>query len=175
MTPPLVVWTARLAAGCWLVRWLVEVPHNRRAGSSAGRALPRVALLWWTAGCGFHLAHVAAAYHWVHNWSHAAAWEHTAQRTAALAGVHWGGGVWLNDLFTLLWPLDVVRLWVERSTGRSACPKAIVRGWHVFSLAMMISATVIFGPFGWRAIALLVVLLWWHLRRRSRATDARPS
>lgn len=165
MTPPIVLWTARLAVGCWFAYWLVAAHHRGRPDGAGRNAPPRAALLWWTAGCLWHLAHVAAAFHLVHHWSHAAAWEHTALRTAAVTGLPWGGGLWLNHLFTLLWPLDVVRLWVERHTGRTACPAAMVRCWHVFSLAMVVSATVVFGPTGWTAIALFAVVIWWGLRR----------
>jgi hypothetical protein len=165
VTPPIVLWTARLAVGCWIVRWLVEAHPQTRSAGTGRIAPPRAAILWWTAGCLLHLGHVAAAFHLVHDWSHAAAWEHTAQRTAAVTGLDWGGGVWLNDLFTLLWPLDVLRLWVERSRGRRVCPAAMVRCWHLFSLAMVVSATILFGPVGWTAIALFAAVVWWGLRR----------
>ena len=168
MTSPIVLWTARLAVGCWIARWLVEA-HLRSQPDGVHRIVPtRAPLLWWTAGCLLHLVHVAAAFHLVHGWSHAADWEHTAQRTAAVTGLHWGGGVWLNDLFTLLWPLDVLRWWGEHERGRSLCPAAIVRGWQLFSLAMVVSATVLFGPAGWTAIALFSALVWWGLRRSTR-------
>ena len=43
--------------------------------------------------------------HWEHDWSHAAALEHTANQTQDVVGVHWGGGLYFNYGMLLL-PLD---------------------------------------------------------------------
>lgn len=162
MTAPLVEWTARLAAALWLARWLIEARSR-----STGVTLSRPALACWTAGCLVHLAHVAAAFHFSHHGSLADAWRHTAQRTAAVTGLEWGGGLWLNLLFTLLWPLDVVRLRREQAEGRTSIHPRLDRAWHAFSLFMMVNATVVFGPPAWRWVGGIALLAWLVLRRRS--------
>jgi len=163
MEPPVVVlWTARLAIVAWGLRWMTDSQDRPTIG--------RAALVWWTAGCSLHLLHVAAAYRLVHGWSHAAAWEHVAERTAAVTGLRWGGGLWLNDAFTLLWLLDTARLWGERRTGRPTVPRWVVNGWHACSGFMVFNATVVFGPWWWTPAALVwaAAILWRSRRRRRR-------
>src|SRR5437868_5879863 len=94
-----------------LTRWTVRVALLLYAATLglrlAAPSRPRAARLLWTAGCVLFLAHVAAAFHYFHGWSHARAYRDTAQRTAELFGTYWGGGLYLNYLFTLAWAADV--------------------------------------------------------------------
>ena len=73
----IVNWTARLAVLCYLARLLIDVavPFSPKRN--------RAARCVWTAGCICLLVHFAAVFHFVHHWSHAAAWEHTRERTLA--------------------------------------------------------------------------------------------
>jgi hypothetical protein len=162
--PELVVWTARLAIGCYLARVILFCLRP-----SPGAANPSlVECLLWTTGWLIYLVHVAAAFHLVHHWSHAHAWDHTAQQTAAVTGWHWGGGLPVNYLFTLLWTIDVARLWIEFSRGRPVVPRwwgATVQGVFAF---LVFNATVVFGPRYWIVIGAAFGLLLGLARRYAR-------
>src|SRR5437899_2188707 len=90
------VWTVRFALLCYATSlWL----HLRP--SPGGGQRQAAARLFWTLGCLAYLAHVATAFHFAHDWSHARAYAHTADRTWELTGWRWGGGLYVNYLFTL--------------------------------------------------------------------------
>lgn len=57
----------------------------------------------WSVGWLLLLAHVACAFHFVHHWQHASAVAATARQTAELVGWEFGGGVYFNYAFALLW------------------------------------------------------------------------
>lgn len=179
----IVRWTARLAVAAYLWRLTVDVWSGRlmrrasdnRSVAPTGRepqhsrdGCDRVVLWIWTAGCLVYLLHVAAAFHFVHDWSHDAAWVHTAQQTAAVTGWHWGGGLWINYAFTLWWPLDVAWTWRR---GLNDLPHWYVVSLHAAVGFLVFNATVVFGPAGWRwagvVFAALVALVA-VARRRSR-------
>ena len=128
----------------------------------------------WTLGCVMLWVHVAAAFHFVHGWSHVHALEQTADQTAAMAGVRSGAGVYLNYLVMLVWAADVA-FWrlagSERYRRRSL---AITASLHGFLLFMMFNAAVVFVRGGTRyvgvAIAVLLVVL--AVKRLRVARDA---
>jgi hypothetical protein len=130
------------------------------------------ARLAWTAGCAFFLAHVASAFTFYHHWSHAAAYRETAARTAALAGVRWGGGIYLNYLFALAWFADVSWWWLspESFARRSRVLSAI---WQGFFFFMVFNGAVVFGAgrVRWLGLAICGGLagLWWYARRNPNA------
>lgn len=98
-----IAWTIRAALLCYvacLAGWLTL--NSRRWP---------VARWIWTIGCGLFLAHVGCAFHFVHHWSHAAAWQDTAEQTQKLIGVSFGDGIYFSYLFLVTWVLDVVWLW----------------------------------------------------------------
>jgi hypothetical protein len=141
VTPPLVLWTARVAALAWLASWVVRLPGRALTGQ-------RLSLGLATAGCVVYLMHLVAAFSLVHDWSHDRASEQTARETRAVTGIDWGGGVWFNYVFTLLWPVNVVREWWERSTGRRW------KRWTVVALEaylafIVVNATLVFGSSWW--------------------------
>ncbi|MEZ5401433.1 MAG: hypothetical protein R2729_17310 [Bryobacteraceae bacterium] len=129
MNPPgeaITLWTVRAAFACYLIAL-----HPRLE--------PRRA--WWTAGFAFFAAHVAAAFHFYHHWSHAAAWLDTQRQTAALMGGRgWGGGLWFNYVFAAVWAADVARTWLGAKWGR---PWRIFV--QVFFAFLFFNATVVFG------------------------------
>src|SRR5882762_2048787 len=101
--------------GDWLTRWTVRgalalyaLAITVRLAAPARRAEAR---FLWTAGCLLFLAHVAAAFHFFHGWSHAHAYRETARQTRELFGIDWGGGLYLNYLFTLAWAADAAYWW----------------------------------------------------------------
>jgi len=104
----------------------------------------------YTAGLAAYLAHVAAVFHFAHGWSHSAAYEYTAQRTAEVTGNAVGAGLFVNYAFTAMWIADAVWWWTNRRTyeGRSRWFDLLVHAIFVF---MIFNSTVIFasGPVQW--------------------------
>jgi hypothetical protein len=100
--------------------------------------------LVWTLGCIAYLVHVFCAFHVYHSWSHAEAYRRTAQETNGMIGLDWGGGLYLNYLFTLLWIADAVWWWRDRERYRHR--SRLVSGFlHGFLFFMVFNATVVFG------------------------------
>ncbi|MGE4002170.1 MAG: hypothetical protein AB7I48_18330 [Planctomycetaceae bacterium] len=142
----IVRWTARLAVAAYALRLIADLhgwpeePDRRARREQLVRSV-------WTAGGIVYVLHVAAAFHFVHHWSHTAAVDHTARQTGAVTGWHWGGGLWINDAFTLWWPLDIAWSW-RRSLDR--LPRWYVVALHTITGFLMFNATVVFGPPWWR-------------------------
>jgi hypothetical protein len=145
-------WTVRFAlAGYFLGGAL------RAEGRTSRQGIARIA---WTLGCLFYLAHVACAFHFYHGWSHMAAYRHTAERTAAVVGWKWGGGIYFNYAFTAVWFADAVAWWLRGDRAKSAWLEA---GTQAFLWFMVFNATAVFGngAIRWLGLAgcgLLVVL-----------------
>jgi len=60
----------------------------------------------WVAGCLFAVLHVVAVFAYVMDWNHQAAVNDTARKTQQLIGVSFGGGVYFNYAFLLVWVFD---------------------------------------------------------------------
>ena len=124
----------------------------------------RFARTAWTAACILYLTHVAAAFQFSYHWNHAAAYRETARQTAEVFGMDWGGGLYFNYLFTVVWIADVVfwRRW----------PQWVTVAIQTFLAFMFFNATVVFavGWTRWLGVAATVALLalWLHRRRRDR-------
>ncbi|QDT31658.1 hypothetical protein [Thalassoglobus polymorphus] len=148
----IVLWTARFALVLYLLRGWFDF-RGWRAGEPQDSA--KVARRLWTVGCCCFLAHVLSAFTLVHNLSHAAAYEHTALRTAAVIGIHWGGGIYVNHAFTVFWVADVVLWWVK---GPAWAYRSRLYYWGVQGLFafMFLNATIIFGPPYWGKITIVL-------------------
>ncbi|QDU35916.1 hypothetical protein Mal4_01980 [Maioricimonas rarisocia] len=166
----LVAWTARLAIAAWGLRLTHDLA---RPSPSASLGI----CLLWTAGGLLNLLHVLAAFHYVHDWDVAAAWDHVARQTAAVTGWHWGGGLYVNYAFTLLWLADVAVTWQAYRRNR-LLPRWYVGSLHAVFAFMVLNATVVFGPPVWRVVAPLfvatLVATWFVSRRTSRTPDPEP-
>ncbi len=162
--------------GEWMTRgtvWLAlslyvagEIVKTARRGGGSFRAAR-----WLnTAGCLAFLAHVAAAFHFYHHWSHAAAYAETARQTAEFSGWNWGGGLYINYTFAFVWLGEVIWSWtnplgyLQRSNWKT---------WAVggFFLFMMFNGAVVFvrGGLRWFGLALCLTLVgyWWPRRKWS--------
>jgi hypothetical protein len=150
-------WSARVAMVLYVLALVSRIAMRRRVVS---RAL-------WTAGCGVYLFHVACAFQFVHHWSHAAAYAATARQTAELIGLDWGGGLYANYVFTLVWVGDVVWWWFfpARYLARSRAAGWMVHGFMGF---IAFNATVVFAPGVSRGIGiagcLLLAIVWFWTR-----------
>ncbi len=168
--------------GDLVIRWTVRLAMALYAACLGMRLLvgPRrpwttVARLAWTLGFVFFLTHVACAFHFVHHWSHAAAYDHTAQQTAEITGFAWGGGLYLNYLFVFVWGVDVLWWWRDTSGYllRSRWPESAIQGFLAF---IAFNATVVFGTgvirwYGLMVSALLGMCLayaYLQMKRRGR-------
>ena len=104
----------------------------------------------WTAGAVLAITHSIAAFGVFHGWSHDAAYIATAQQTAALTGLRWGGGLYINYLFLFVWAGDAVWWWVSpRTYRRRPAPISwLVRGFLFF---MFFNGAIVFAD-GWMRV-----------------------
>lgn len=122
------------------------------------------------------LGHVAAAFHYFYNWSHADAYADTARQSKALTGWDSGDGLYLNYLFALVWLSEVI--W-ERISPRGYSVRAPFWAWTVraFFLFMIFNGAFVFARshMRWFGLVLCLVLVgsWWFQIKRS--VDWRPS
>jgi hypothetical protein len=127
----LTIWTAR-AAGllyiCWVVLTLGRQQRRARLASTA-------ALL-------VYLVHVWCAFEYFYGWSHATAYRETARQTAGLFGIDWGGGLYLNYLFTAIWSVDCAASWLTPDLW-NAQPAWIRLSVHAFLAFMWVNATAV--------------------------------
>lgn len=154
------VWTARIAMLAYGARLLIDC---RWPDADRWQRRARVV---WTIGWGVFALHVAAAFHFVHHWDHAAAWEHTRQQTLARTGWDSGFGLWLNHLFLLVWTVDVCGWWRNLDWPRTRIRWS--RASQAFLMFMAINSTVVFGPIGWLPVFAAAVCLAAFLTIRHR-------
>ena len=133
------------------------------AGEAGKRREARWAWWSWLAGVLLLAVHITMAMAIVHGWSHAAAISATARATNAVFGVDWGGGVYANYLFLIVWAAETV--WWRTSPSSYARRSAAATWWlRIFYFVMITNAAVIFVP-NWRrwlgvAIVATVLLSW---------------
>jgi hypothetical protein len=145
-------WSVRIALALYLLSLLLRI--GRR---------DRLARWVWSAGCLAFLLHVAAAFHFVHHWSHTAAYAETARQTAEITRLDWGGGLYFNYLFAAVWLADVIWWWVNPN-GYESRPRWIEGFVQAFMAFIVFNATVVFGhgAISWvGAVAMVVLLLVW--------------
>ena len=157
-------WTIRIA----LVLYLLVVSLRLTVKPDPSRR--RRARWLWTGGLAAYLAHVACAFHFYHDWSHDAAYAATARETEEVFGFHWGGGLYLNYLFSGLWMLDVIWSWFHPD-GYRAQSRWVHFAVHGFMAFMAFQAVVVFeaGVVRWVGLGCTTMLVaFWFLRRRTR-------
>jgi hypothetical protein len=154
------LWTARLAVGLYLGRLLLRLGRSANAPSSIEAAV-------WACAAAVFLVHVAAAFQFHHGWSHAVAYAQTARRTAAVTGLKWGGGIFLNYALTLWWPADAIAVCVAARRCRPL-PRWYMRTTDLFFAFMMVNATIVFGSRWWLAAAIGWLVVVVVIRRRRR-------
>ena len=168
MEDALLRWTVRFAVILYLGRvWTEWRLTGKKNDAQRVQRMQRARWLW-TAGAVCYLAHVLCAFAFVHDWSHARAYQHTAAETAATTGIDWGGGLYLNYLLTLVWLVDMLAWWLVdiRLPYRSKIYFVLLHGYFAF---MFFQATVVFGPPGWKSFALLAAVsagVAWYVNRK---------
>jgi hypothetical protein len=106
-----------------------------------GRSQSRLTRTVWTLAWLAFVIHVAFAFHFFHDWSHAKAVEHVR----AASGV--GEGLFVSYLFTFVWTADVAYRWATFPENQDR-PRWLTGLLHGFMLFVAFNATVIFEP-GW--------------------------
>lgn len=156
LTEALTRWSVRIAVGFYLTRVFFDL---RSVGNSPQARFARIARWAWTAGVSFYVLHVICAFAFYHEWSHHLAYQHTAEQTAAVVGIHWGGGLYFNYAFTLFWLADVILWWCRDVESPYRSP-AYFWTVHLVFAFMVLNATVVFGPPLWKWVALVVVFVF---------------
>jgi hypothetical protein len=134
-----------------------------------GRFLPRYA---WACGALLLLVHIGCAFHFRHHWSHAAAFIETARQTRAQTGIDWGGGVYINYVFALVW-LGDASWWSFAESAYAARPRALTVAIHAFLFFIVFNATVVFGRWPARLLGIAIcVVLGVALAMRPRDRNA---
>jgi hypothetical protein len=113
----------------------------------------RLARCCWSLAWLAYVIHVGMAFHYYHDWSHAAAVEHTRQASG------FGPGIYFSHLFTLLWTADVA-WWRLRPVSYAARSPWIDRLLHGYMAFVTFNATVVFesGFIRWAGVFLFVEL-----------------
>ena len=159
-----------------LTRWTARVAVVLFVASLALRRFrPSASRYAWTVGCFIYLLHVAAAFHYYHHWSHSEAYEFIARQTRELVGLDWGGGVYVNHAFTLVWLADVAWWWAR--DGRKVPSLGVMqRGIHWLAYGFLgfvaFHATVVFatGFSRWLGMGacVLLVAVWFLPMKEQR-------
>ncbi len=160
--------------GEWLTRGTVWLALSSYVAGEGVKTSPRQrdgAARWLnTLGCAALLAHVASAFHFHHDWSHANAYADTARQTAKLFGWNSGGGLHVNYLFALAWVGEAIWSWTNLA-GYLQRPAWMTWSLRGFFLFMMVNGAVVFahGAMRWFGLLLCVTLAacWWRSRSHS--------
>lgn len=131
--------------------WLIGGPARSRRGASQ----------IWALSCGLCWCHVLFALLVIDGGDFAKAEARVAEQTAALIGIRNGIGIYANFGFLLLWTFDACG-WLNWGGTRL---RIFVHSYLAF---LTLQATVVFGPWYWRPMGLLVALFVVWARRSDR-------
>lgn len=168
-------WSVLLALALYVLGLVLRL-HSKLDSVEKGA---RLRLAWarraWTAGCLLFLLHVACAFQFYHHWSHTAAYAATARQTAEVVGLAWGGGLYANYAFTLLWVVDASWWWrgLDRYETRPRAVNWAVQGFFGF---MAFNGAVVFGRGAARWLGLgacLLLAATWTMRFSGCAIERR--
>ena len=135
-----------------------------RGGSDAARMAPDWAWAVWVSGAGLCTLHIALAFAGRHGWSHEMAVRETARQTAAVYGIAWGGGVYVNYVFVAAW-LTEAWWWRAYPSQYFSRRRAITWTLRAFYLLIIVNAAVVFASVPGRAVGVVLVgallYAWW--------------
>jgi hypothetical protein len=142
----------------------------------AGQHLRRP--LVWLTGALMCAVHIAIAMSWRYRWSHDLAVRATARQSAAVYGIDWGGGVYLNYVFVAAWMVEGL-WWTYRPASYASRPGAVKWAARLFYLVIIVNAAVIFasGPGRLAGVPLVAWLaaVWLREQAKGRPTSPMPS
>lgn len=159
----------------WLAMVLYVAGEIVKATRLGGET-PGVARWLNTLGGAAFLAHIASAFHFYHGWSHVAAYDDTARQTGALFGWNWGGGLFINYAFALVWLREMVWSWTDPQ-GQDRRPRWMTWSVRGFFLFMIFNGAVVFvsSRRRWIGIILCLLMVWCWWPRRKSTDDLRDS
>jgi hypothetical protein len=122
-------------------------------------------------GLALCVAHITLAMGWVHGWSHELASAATAMQTKSVYGLRWGGGLFVNYLFVIVWATEA---WMKSRPSGSVLDAAGPR-WalRIFYGVVIFNAAVVFvrGPMRPAGLLLTAVLIAaWRPKHHAAAT-----
>ena len=129
--------------------------------------------LIWTIAVASLIAHFICAYEFYHHWSHDSAYLDTARHTEAVTGLNWGGGLFINYAFIILWTIDISWWWLGGLNSYRIRPLLLVAAWHGFLIFILFNATVVFkdGLTRWVGVGICTVLgVAWIAHSKQRQT-----
>lgn len=163
-------WTSWIALACF-----VAAEFGKRPAFVSGRAAASWTFAVSACGIALLLIHMAIGFDIRHGWSHAAAVRETARQTAAVYGLDWGGGLYVNYLFAAIWALDA---WRVKRAGLARAgharprhrPSGLTWALRAFYFTIIFNGAVVFvaGPRRWLGAGLVLAMVWaWrpNLRR----------
>jgi hypothetical protein len=120
--------------------------------------------------CAVHMV-IAMGHH--HHWSHSAAVGATAQQTASVYGLAWGGGLYVNYFFVAVWLAYLWRWWTPPA-GAAAQRPVVLWGLRAFFFTIIFNATVVFAVSRMRAAGIILSLALafvWGVNRQSATSN----
>lgn len=122
----------------------------------------------WTAAVLLAWLHAALAFGSVYGWSHRTAIHATARQTAAVTGLEWGGGLYVNYLFLIAWALDALWWWMAPAARLARSPRFEQLRLALF-VFMFVNGAIVFAAGIARAagiVAVAAVCAAWAVRER---------
>ena len=152
--------TTALYATIWLSMFLFVAGE---AGKRFVRAdnTPKWPWWAWTIGVTFCAVHMAIAMAVHYGWNHQAAVRATAEQAAAVYGITWTGGLYVNYVFLLIWAGETA-WWAISTRAYLSRGAALVWSLRAFYFVIIVNAVVVFArpamrPAGLLLLAALVV------------------
>lgn len=151
-----------------LITWVFQAKPGR---------WEKILRIIWTLGFVLFVAHVLAAFHYHHRWSHASAIAETARQTRASIGFEFGAGIYFNHLFMIVWAIDLIWIWCASETTMHRY-RWLRMTWIAYLIFIAFNGVAIFKD-GWMRAggiaALFIMLVGITLRWRSKQQVARLS
>ncbi len=156
--------TVALYSTIWIsLALFVATQHGYRSGPR----LPGWVHAANATGLALCVVHIAIAMGSVHGWRHAAAIDATAIQTESVYGLRWGGGVFVNYLFVIVWALEAWWRTRTRAFSESRFARWLLR---TFYAVIVFNAAVVFARGSMRMAGFVLVValvLAWRPHPRS--------
>ena len=160
-TNPITLITVRIALVCYAI-----VVGLLLAGCRGQRWRTMLRPLW-TIGCIAMVAHMISAFHYSYRWSHDDAIQSTAKQTEQLIGWAFGGGLYFNYCFLLVWIADLMYWWLKCERYESR-PVWLECGIHGYLFFIAVNGAVIFESGVTRIGGVVAILIFAMILVRRR-------